>query len=90
MMAYKFHLLDGVLGAWAEELSDRLGVEIQLFQPDTVNRNLITHGLADRTVLIAGNEWADIMHVVLLDRFGGERQENRCARTSTSTPTCAA
>ncbi|WP_440571194.1 isocitrate/isopropylmalate family dehydrogenase [Streptomyces sp. KR2] len=78
VMAYKFHLLDGVLGAWAEELSARLGVEIQLYQPDTVNRNLITHGLADRTVLIAGNEWADIMHVVLLDRFDGERQENRC------------
>ncbi|MFD6573409.1 isocitrate/isopropylmalate family dehydrogenase [Streptomyces diastaticus] len=78
VMAYKFHLLDGVFGTWVAELSDRLGARIQLCQPDTVNRDLITHGLADRTVLVAGNEWADIMHVVLLDRFGGERQENRC------------
>ncbi|MCS0639762.1 isocitrate/isopropylmalate family dehydrogenase [Streptomyces sp. LP05-1] len=78
VMAYKFHLLDGALGGWVAELSDRFGVEIELFQPDTVNRNLIAHGPSDRTVLIAGNEWADIMHVMLLDRFGSHRQENRC------------
>lgn len=78
VMAYKFHLLDGALDAWVAEISARYGVEIGLFQPDTVNRNLIAHGPAPRTVIIAGNEWADIMHVVLLDRFGAERQENRC------------
>ncbi|SFY52010.1 isocitrate/isopropylmalate family dehydrogenase [Streptomyces sp. F-1] len=78
VMAYKFHLLDGALDAWVSALADRLGVEIGLFQPDTVNRDLITHGLPDRTLLIAGNEWADIMHTVLLDRFDSERQENRC------------
>ncbi|MGQ4513273.1 isocitrate/isopropylmalate family dehydrogenase [Streptomyces sp. DW26H14] len=78
VMAYKFHLLDGALDAWVREISTRLGVAIQLAQPDTVNRNLITHGARGRTVIIAGNEWADIMHVVLLDRFGSERQENRC------------
>ncbi|MFD5462350.1 isocitrate/isopropylmalate family dehydrogenase [Kitasatospora sp. NPDC127059] len=78
VMAYKFHLLDGALDDWVRELSDRLGVDVELFQPDTVNRNLITHGPADRTVIVAGNEWADIMHVVLLDRYGSERQENRC------------
>ncbi|MER5349300.1 isocitrate/isopropylmalate family dehydrogenase [Kitasatospora sp. NPDC002551] len=78
VMAYKFHLLDGALDDWVGELGRDLGVEVRLFQPDTVNRNLIAHGLADRTVLVAGNEWADIMHVVLLDRFGGERQESRC------------
>jgi tartrate dehydrogenase/decarboxylase/D-malate dehydrogenase len=77
VMAYKFHLLDGALGEWVAEISARLGVEIGLFQPDTVNRNLIEHGLPDRTVIIAANEWADIMHVVLLDRFGSERQEHR-------------
>ncbi|OKJ09069.1 isocitrate/isopropylmalate family dehydrogenase [Kitasatospora sp. CB01950] len=77
-MAYKFHLLDGALDDWRAELSAELGIEIALFQPDTVNRNLITHGPEDRTVLVAGNEWADIMHVVLLDRYGSERQENRC------------
>ncbi|GLX53008.1 3-isopropylmalate dehydrogenase [Streptomyces hygroscopicus subsp. hygroscopicus] len=79
VMAYKFHLLDGALDAWVADLAARLGVEIGLFQPDTVNRDLVTHGLPDRTLLIAGNEWADIMHVLLLDRFGSDRQENRCA-----------
>ncbi|MFB7469879.1 isocitrate/isopropylmalate family dehydrogenase [Kitasatospora sp. NPDC056184] len=78
VMAYKFHLLDGALDDWVDDIARGLGVEVRLFQPDTVNRNLITHGFADRTVVVAGNEWADIMHVVLLDRFGGERQENRC------------
>ena len=28
--------------------------------------------------MIAGNEWADIMHVILLDMFGKGRQEARC------------
>ncbi|MEU8203526.1 isocitrate/isopropylmalate family dehydrogenase [Streptosporangium sp. NPDC049046] len=78
VMAYKFHLLDGALDEWVAESAARHGVEIRLFQPDTVNRNLIEHGPHPRTLIIAGNEWADIMHVVLLDRFGSERQENRC------------
>lgn len=78
VMAYKYHLLDGVFDGWAEEVSARLGVPIHVQQPDTVNRNLIARGLPDRTVIVAGNEWGDIMHVVLLDRFGSERQENRC------------
>ncbi|WNI18767.1 isocitrate/isopropylmalate family dehydrogenase [Actinacidiphila sp. ITFR-21] len=78
LMAYKYHLLDGTLDDWTDDLSARLGVAFELFQPDTVNRNLIAHGPEDRTVLVAGNEWADIMHVVLLDRYGAERQENRC------------
>ncbi|MFF2353280.1 isocitrate/isopropylmalate family dehydrogenase [Kitasatospora sp. NPDC058115] len=78
VMAYKYHLLDGALDDWVDEIARGLGVEVRLFQPDTVNRNLIAHGPGDRTVIVAGNEWADIMHVVLLDRFGGERQENRC------------
>ncbi|MGK5530951.1 isocitrate/isopropylmalate family dehydrogenase [Streptomyces sp. URMC 129] len=77
LMAYKFHLLDGALDAWVAEISARHGVEIRLFQPDTVNRDLVAHGPAPRTVLIAGNEWADIMHVILLDRLCGERQESR-------------
>jgi len=89
VMAYKFHLLDGALDAWVSALADRLGVDIELFQPDTVNRNLITHGLPDRTLLIAGNEWADIMHVMLLDRFGSERQENRCTENVFLSPALA-
>ncbi|WP_019631556.1 isocitrate/isopropylmalate family dehydrogenase [Actinomadura atramentaria] len=78
LMAYKFHLLDGALDAWVAECAERHGVDLRLCQPDTVNRNLIERGARPRTVVIAGNEWADIMHVVLLDRFGSERQENRC------------
>lgn len=78
VMAYKFHLLDGAFDAWVADLARRLGVRIEVFQPDTVNRDLIAHGLPDRTLLIAANEWADIMHVMLLDRFGSDRQENRC------------
>ncbi|MEV6984950.1 isocitrate/isopropylmalate family dehydrogenase [Sphaerisporangium sp. NPDC051017] len=78
VMAYKFHLLDGALDAWVAESAARHGVEIRLCQPDTVNRDLIERGPRPRTLIIAGNEWADIMHVVLLDRFAAERQENRC------------
>lgn len=77
LMAYKFHLLDGVLSAWAAELSTKYGIDIELCQPDTVNRNLITKGLSGRVLLIASNEWADIMHVILLDRLGLGPQENR-------------
>ncbi|MFI6026559.1 isocitrate/isopropylmalate family dehydrogenase [Amycolatopsis magusensis] len=77
LMAYKFHLLDGALDEWVTALSRRHGVDIRLCQPDTVNRNLIEQGLPARTLVIASNEWADIMHVVLLDKLGGERQENR-------------
>ncbi|MFB7499222.1 isocitrate/isopropylmalate family dehydrogenase [Streptomyces sp. NPDC056161] len=80
VMAYKFHLLDGALDDWAAEFAERHGIDVRVFQPDTVNRNLIAHGPADRTVLVAGNEWADIMHVVLLDRFGAGRQEDHCTR----------
>lgn len=77
VMAYKFHLLDGALDEWVRAAGERHGVHIGLFQPDTVNRNLVEYGLSARSVIIAGNEWADIMHVMLLDRFGGQRQESR-------------
>ncbi|MFJ4184965.1 isocitrate/isopropylmalate family dehydrogenase [Kitasatospora sp. NPDC089509] len=86
LMAYKYHLLDGALDDWTAGLSAELGVDIGVFQPDTVNRNLIAHGPEDRTVLVAGNEWADIMHVVLLDRYGSERQENRCTENTYLAP----
>lgn len=78
VLAYKFHLLDGAFGAWVAEIAHRHGVRVELCQPDTVNRNLIEHGLTGRTLVVAGNEWGDVMHVVLLDRFGGARQEDRC------------
>lgn len=78
VLAYKFHLLDGAFGAWVAEIAQRHGVRVELCQPDTVNRNLIEHGLRGRTLVVAGNEWGDVMHVVLLDRFGDARQEDRC------------
>ncbi|MGZ3145216.1 isocitrate/isopropylmalate family dehydrogenase [Lentzea chajnantorensis] len=78
VMAYKFHLLDGALGEWVADIGARHGVDLRLAQPDTVNRNIIEHGLPARSVVIGSNEWADVMHVVLLDRLGRERQENRC------------
>jgi isocitrate/isopropylmalate dehydrogenase len=77
LMVYKFHLLDGVLSAWTAELSTRYGVDIELCQPDTANRNLVTKGFSGRVLMVAGNEWADIMHVILLDRLGLGLQENR-------------
>lgn len=79
VMAYKFHLLDGAFDEWVRAAAAHHGVPIGLYQPDTVNRNLVEHGMPNRTVVVAGNEWGDIMHVVLLDRYGGHRQENRCA-----------
>ncbi|WP_308800437.1 isocitrate/isopropylmalate family dehydrogenase [Streptomyces sp. NEAU-H3] len=80
VMAYKFHLLDDALDAWVRDFAAREGIEVGVFQPDTVNRNLVAHRPEDRTVLLAGNEWADIMHLVLLDRYGSGRQEDHCTR----------
>ncbi|MEV1241789.1 isocitrate/isopropylmalate family dehydrogenase [Nonomuraea sp. NPDC050022] len=77
IMAYKFHLLDGALSGWVSELSRRYDIEIELCQPDTANRDLIAGGLSGRVLVIGGNEWADIMHVVLLDWLGLGRQESR-------------
>ena len=77
VMVYKYHLLDGVLDSWVRDLSARHGIRIDLVQPDTANRNLISDGVEDHTLLIGSNEWADIMHVVLLDRLGLGPQENR-------------
>ncbi|MGW4111168.1 isocitrate/isopropylmalate family dehydrogenase [Actinosynnema sp. NPDC004786] len=82
VMAYKHHLLDGALDDWVRAAADRHRVRIELTQPDTVNRNLIQHGLPRRTVVVAGNEWGDIMHVVLLDRYGVGKQENRCTENA--------
>jgi isocitrate/isopropylmalate dehydrogenase len=77
IMAYKFHLLDGAMTAWVREISERFEIDIELCQPDTANRNLIVGGLSGRVLIIGANEWADIMHVVLLDWFGLGRQEDR-------------
>lgn len=77
-MVYKFHLFDGVFSIWAEEWSKKFGVKINFVQPDTANRNLLAFGIRGRQLMIAGNEWADIMHVILLNLFGQGAQEARC------------
>ena len=77
-LIYKFHLFDGVFSTWAKEWSKEYGIKIEYVQPDTANRNLLAFGIQGRQVVIAGNEWADIMHVVLLDMFGLGAQETRC------------
>ncbi|MCJ1237647.1 hypothetical protein MMC14_005634 [Varicellaria rhodocarpa] len=76
-MVYKFHLFDGVFSDWAAEWSKEHGIMINFVQPDTANRNLLAHGLQGCQLIIAGNEWADIMHVILLDMFGKGTQEAR-------------
>ncbi|MGH7950071.1 MAG: isochorismatase family hydrolase [Candidatus Binataceae bacterium] len=80
IMAYKFHLLDGLFSSWVREWSAEHSIDIEIFQPDTVNRNLITNGLQGRVLIIGANEWADIMHVILLRLLGLGPQENRYTR----------
>ncbi|KAA9166494.1 isocitrate dehydrogenase [Amycolatopsis acidicola] len=80
LMPYKFHLFDGALSNWVNDISRRYGVAIELCQPDTANRNFLAGGLSGRLLVIGGNEWADIMHVVLLDWLGLGRQETRFTR----------
>ena len=62
-LVYKFHLFDGVFSIWAEEWSKKFGLKIKLVQPDTANRKLLVFGVRGHHSMIAGNEWADIMHV---------------------------
>jgi len=80
IMVYKFHLLDGLFSSWVKGLSVKFGVKIELYQPDTLNRNITRNGLDGRVLLIGANEWADIMHVVLLSQSGLGAQESRFTR----------
>lgn len=77
-MVYKFHLFDGIFSIWAKEWSKEHGVRVEFVQPDTANRNLLAFGVRGRQLMIAGNEWADIMHVIILDMLGQGAQEARC------------
>lgn len=74
-MVYKHHLFDGVFDVWAQELSQRHGLHIQFIQPDTMNRNILAFGVQGRQLIIAGNEYADIMEVLFLDMFDQGVQE---------------
>ena len=77
-LVYKFHLFDGVMTQWADDWTKQFGVKIQFVQPDTANRNLLKFGIQGKQLIIAGNEWADIMHVMLLQMLGREAQEDQC------------
>lgn len=79
-MVYKFHLFDAVFSIWAKEWSKEFGVKIEFVQPDTANRNLLAFGVQGKQLIIAGNEWADIMHVMLLHMLGQGAQESRCTK----------
>ena len=74
-LVYKHHLFDTIFDVWAKEWSQKHNLHIQFIQPDTMNRNILAHGFQGRQLIIAGNEYADIMEVLLLDMFGQGVQE---------------
>ena len=87
MLVYKFHLFDGVMTQWAKYWTTKFGTKVEYLQPDTANRNLLRYGVGTRQLVIAGNEWADIMHVVLLHLFGLDSQECQCTENVYLHPT---
>ena len=72
VLVYKHHLFDGVLELWAQEWSKEHDLQIRFVQPDTMNRNILAFGVRGHHLIIAGNEYADIMEV---DMFGHGVQE---------------
>ena len=74
-LVYKHHLFDTVFDVWAKEWSQQHHLHIQFIQPDTMNRNILAYGFQKRQLIIAGNEYADIMEVLFLDMFGQGVQE---------------
>lgn len=74
-LVYKHHLFDGIFDVWAREWSQEHGLPIQFIQPDTMNRNILAFGVQGHQLIIAGNEYADIMEVLFLDMFGQGVQE---------------
>ncbi|MCJ1372498.1 hypothetical protein MMC20_003723 [Loxospora ochrophaea] len=74
-MVYKHHLFNGIFDVWASDWSKELGVQIKFIQPDTMNRNLLAFGLEGHQLVIASNEYADIMEVMFLNAFDQRVQE---------------
>lgn len=79
-LAYKFHLLDDRFARWVAEAGRARGVDIRVYQPDTMNRHLLKGSFPGRLLLVGSNEWGDIMHADLLQRYGLGQQEERCSR----------
>ncbi|GKZ66771.1 hypothetical protein AnigIFM50267_000640 [Aspergillus niger] len=87
-LVYKFHLFDGLFLQWARDWEQTYGVTVRCVQGDTMNRNLLAAGgIEGHQVLIAANEYADLMQTVLLDRFGLGAQEGACAENIYLHPT---
>ncbi|KAL9118778.1 MAG: hypothetical protein Q9187_004673 [Circinaria calcarea] len=78
-MVYKHHLFGGTFDGWAKQLSKQYAVKVEFIQPDTMNRNLLAFGIQGKRLIIAGNEYADIMQVILIDMFGKQVQETSYA-----------
>ncbi|KAK2841690.1 hypothetical protein FQN49_006004 [Arthroderma sp. PD_2] len=78
LLVYKFHLFDGLLLSWAKEWTKEFGIKVEFVQPDTMNRNLIAFGVS-RCLLVAGNEYADIMQTIFLEKFNMRVQETSCS-----------
>lgn len=74
-MVYKHHLFEGIFDLWAAEWSKEHRVTIEFIQPDTMNRNLLASIIKGHQLMIAGNEYGDIMQVILLDMFNKGAQE---------------
>ena len=74
-MVYKHHLFDGIFDIWAQEWSKEHDLHIQFVQADTMNRNILAFGVHGRQMIIAANEYADIMEVIFLNMFGQDVQE---------------
>ena len=79
-LVYKHHLFDGVFDDWAKEWVEDLGLKVEFVQPDTMNRNILAFGLDGNRLIIASNEYADIMQVIFLDWFNQDRQESSYAK----------
>lgn len=76
---YKFHLFDGVFQAWAPHWRSQFGIDVEFVQPDTMNRNLMATGLRGHRVIIAGNEYADIIQPIFLNWFSHRTPETMYA-----------
>jgi tartrate dehydrogenase/decarboxylase / D-malate dehydrogenase len=80
VLAYKFHVLDNRFARWVFSHARRRRVAVELYQPDTMNRELLRGSLRGRVLILGSNEWLDVMHADLLARHGGFAQDERFTR----------
>jgi len=67
---------------WAKDWSKEFGIPVEFVQPDTANRNILAFGEKEKQLKIAGNQWADVMHVILWDMLGQGIQKEDARRMS--------